>query len=101
MYVDGYGECKRLYIANVENKLLARLILDEKMDWIVEQGKKLDMRSCTSLFGYYGFVFEDEGDRDDFIKVVNDKYGAIVSKHTDDTVLTKDGKILTDVPNIN
>ncbi len=101
MYVEGYGECRRIYIANFENKLLARLIVEEKMDWIVDQAKKLNMEGVTPLFGYYGFVFGSEEDRNEFLEIVNDKFGHIAAAHTDDVVRTENGLILTDVPNLN
>lgn len=101
MFIEGYGECKRIYIANFENKLLAKLILDEKMDWIVEQAKKLNTEGVTPLFGYYGFVFDDEENRDTFLDIINTEFGHIATAHTDDVVRTERGMILTDVPNLN
>ena len=101
MFIEGYGECKRLYIANFENKLLAKLIIEEKMDWIVDQAKKLNVECVTPLFGYYGFVFYDEENRDTFLDVINTKFGHIATAHTDDVVRTQSGQILTDVPNLN
>lgn len=99
MYIEGWGECKRVYIANIENKRLAKLIMSGDMDDIVNKGNELGMKSVAPFFGYYGFVFYKESDRDEFVESINELYGAICYKHTDDTAYSEDyERVVTDIP---